>query len=118
MFDDLRSGRPWTNDLAGAIGSVLEERPFSSCKVLCRPSGIGTATCLWILRDKAGLKIPSLLGAACSIDRSEELKSVLFETLLLLTTLTEQKASGFQQIINEYESCFLFDYPRDSFRTA
>jgi transposase len=40
-FDDLTSGTPLRNDLVGAIGSMLEERPFSSFKVLCRQFRIG-----------------------------------------------------------------------------
>jgi hypothetical protein len=36
LLGDPRSGGPLTNDLAGATGSMLEERPFNSCKALCR----------------------------------------------------------------------------------
>jgi hypothetical protein len=67
------------NDFTGAIGSLLQERPFSSCKVLYRHFRIGKVTCLRILRDKLGLKILSSLGAICLIDQPEERKSVSFE---------------------------------------
>jgi hypothetical protein len=56
MFDDPRSKRPLTNGFASAIGSVLEERPFSSCKVLCHRFWTGKAASLRILQDKLDLK--------------------------------------------------------------
>jgi transposase len=49
LIDDRGPGRPVTHDLAEAIQSMLAERPFLSCKVLCRHLGIGKATCLQIL---------------------------------------------------------------------
>jgi hypothetical protein len=36
LYDDPRCGRPLTNDLAGAISSMLKERPDLLCKVVCR----------------------------------------------------------------------------------
>jgi hypothetical protein len=56
FFDDRRFGRPLTPDFAEAIHSVLEGRPFTSCKILYRHFRIGEATCLRILRDSLGLK--------------------------------------------------------------
>jgi hypothetical protein len=56
LFDDPRSARSLTIDLAGVIGSMLEEIPSSSCKELCRHFRIRTATSLRILHDKLGLK--------------------------------------------------------------
>jgi hypothetical protein len=56
LSDDSASGRPLTNNLGGAIEAMLEERPFSSCKVLCRHFRIGKATYLRILHDKLGLR--------------------------------------------------------------
>jgi hypothetical protein len=41
LFNDSRSGKCLTNDLAGAIGFMLQERPFGSCKVLCHHFRIG-----------------------------------------------------------------------------
>jgi hypothetical protein len=69
-----------TDDLAGAIGFMLEERLSSSCKVLCRHFGVGEAASLRILHDKLGLKkILSSLGAPCLIDQPEDRKSIIFE---------------------------------------
>jgi transposase len=48
LIDNRRPGRPVTHDLAEAIQSMLAERPFLSCKVLCRHLRIGNATCLRI----------------------------------------------------------------------
>jgi hypothetical protein len=44
------------DDVAGAIGFMLEKRAFSSCEVLCRQFWIGRATCLRILHNKSGLQ--------------------------------------------------------------
>jgi hypothetical protein len=79
LFDDPRPGRPLTNDLGRAIGSVLEDRPFSSCKVRCRHFRIGKAMCLHILHDMLGLKRPILAGAACPIDQAEERRGAIFK---------------------------------------
>jgi hypothetical protein len=56
LFDSLRWERPLANDLTGAIGLLLEERLFSSCKVLCRHFWVEKAICLRILHNKLGLK--------------------------------------------------------------
>jgi transposase len=77
LFDDPRSGRPLTCDLDQAIHSVLEERPFTSCKVLCWHFRIGKATCLPILHDTLGLKkIPSSLGSTHSVVQPKDRQSV------------------------------------------
>jgi hypothetical protein len=55
-------------------------------------------------------KNPSSRGAAYPIDQPEERKSVIFEVLLLLTALMEQKASGLQRIITGYVSWFFLCY--------
>jgi hypothetical protein len=69
-----------TNDLGEAIGFMLAERPFSSCKVLYRHFRIRRVTYLRILHDKLGLKKnPSSLGAARSIGQPKERKSVICE---------------------------------------
>jgi hypothetical protein len=73
VFDDLKSGTPLTNDLARVISSMLEEKPFNLCKVLCRHFPIGKAMCLGMLHDKIVLKkITSSLGAVCPLDEPEE----------------------------------------------
>jgi hypothetical protein len=44
LFDDPRVGRPLTLDLVEAIRSGCTDRPFTSCKGLCRHFRIGKAT--------------------------------------------------------------------------
>jgi hypothetical protein len=56
LMDDPRSGRPLMNDFGKAISFMLAERPFSSCKVLCRYFRIGEMMYLRMLHDKLGLK--------------------------------------------------------------
>jgi hypothetical protein len=56
VFDGPRSGRPRTNDLAGALRSILAEMPFTSCEVLCRHVRIVKTICLPILHDELGLQ--------------------------------------------------------------
>jgi hypothetical protein len=53
--DDPRSGSRRKNDLAEAISSMGDKRPFLSCKVLARYFRIATAICLRILHDDLGL---------------------------------------------------------------
>jgi hypothetical protein len=74
LLDDLWSGRPFSNDFAGAIGSMLEERWFSSSNMLCHHFRIGRAMYLQILHDKLGLKKIHLcwLPHALSIDQKTE----------------------------------------------
>jgi hypothetical protein len=79
LFDDSRSGRLLTNDLAGAIGSTLEERPFSSCKVLCLHFRVGKVTCLRILHDKLRLKNSILAGCHMPYRSIRRVKIAIFE---------------------------------------
>jgi hypothetical protein len=52
-----------TNDLAGAIGSIPKERPFSLYKARCRHFRIDKATHLPIIHDNLGLKTSHLRWA-------------------------------------------------------
>jgi hypothetical protein len=94
LFDDLRSERPLTNDLVGAISFLFEERLLSSCKVLCDHFRIGTVTCLLIFHKKHGLKTFHLrrMPYALSINQKSERVS---GSKRLLATLTEQQATSF-----------------------
>jgi hypothetical protein len=78
LFDGSRSGRPLTNDLVGSIGSILQERLFSSCKVLCRHFRIGKVTCFRILHSK--LRLKSFHFAEYRMQyQSKERRNVIFE---------------------------------------
>jgi hypothetical protein len=92
---------------------MLEERPFSSYKVLRRHFRIGTTACLLLLHDNLGLQkshfrwVPHGLSI---IDRSERVSY----SKLHLAAPTRQKASGFQQITTGDELWFFFSYLRGS----
>jgi hypothetical protein len=51
-----RSGRPPGNNVAEAIRSVLKEKNFISCNVLCRHFRIAKASWLRVLRDSLDMK--------------------------------------------------------------
>jgi hypothetical protein len=55
LFDDPRSGRLFTQDLAKAVWSMIGDKPFTSCKVLCRHFRRATTRCLRIFSDELGL---------------------------------------------------------------
>jgi hypothetical protein len=44
-YDDPRGGKHLTKDLAKVISFMLKNRPYLSCKVLCRYFGIAKRTC-------------------------------------------------------------------------
>jgi hypothetical protein len=96
---------------------MLAEKPFSSCKVLCRHFGIGEAMRLRIFHDKLGLKTFHFRCVPLALSINQKNQRVLYSKLLL-TALREQKASGFQRIIIGDESWFFFDHLRDSVRAA
>jgi hypothetical protein len=79
LSDDPKSGRPLTNDLAEAISSMSKERPYLSCKVLCRHFRIAKGTCLRILHGTLGMKKLHLGTAAIQCWRSR--LGVLFDAV-------------------------------------
>jgi histone-lysine N-methyltransferase SETMAR len=113
LFDDPRSGRPLTHDLAEAISSMLGERPFSSCKVLSRHFRIAKATCLRILHDKLGLKKFHLRWVPHSISSNQKSERVSYSNLLL-AALEESRQTGFERLITGDESWFYISYPHES----
>jgi hypothetical protein len=80
LFDGPRSGGPLTNDFAGAMGSMLEERPFSSRKALCRRFWIGKATCFRIHHSKFGLKTLYLRWVPRAISINGKMKELHFRS--------------------------------------
>jgi transposase len=72
LFDDLRSGRPLTQDLAEAVRSMLAKRPFTLCKVLSRHFRIAETTCLWILHDELGLQKFHLRRVSPALSSNQE----------------------------------------------
>jgi hypothetical protein len=74
LFDSPSSGRLLTNNRARAIHFMLEEKPFSSCKVLCHHFRIGKATCLRILHDGLGLKFSIFVGCRIAYQSTRRAK--------------------------------------------
>jgi transposase len=56
LFGDCRSGRALTHNLVEAVRSMLVERPFMSCEILCRHFRVAKGTYLRILHGDLGLK--------------------------------------------------------------
>jgi transposase len=113
LFDDPRVGRPLTHDLAEAIRSVLTDRPFTSCKVLCRHFRIGKATCLRILHDALGLKKFHLRWVPHSLTPNQKSERVTLSGQLL-RELEESQADNFERVITGDESWFFLYYPHES----
>jgi transposase len=113
LFDDPRSGRPLTHDLAEAIRSMLTERPFSSCKMLSRHFGIAKATGLRILHDQLGLKKFHLRWVPHSLSPPQKAERVS-TSALLLPALEEAQLTDFDRLITGNESGFYLSYPHQS----
>jgi hypothetical protein len=56
LYGDLKCEKFLINDSAEAISSMLKDRPYLSCKVLCRRFRIAKRTCLQILHDTPSMK--------------------------------------------------------------
>jgi hypothetical protein len=85
LIDDRRAGRPVTHDLAEAIQLMLAERPFLSCKVLCRHLRIGNATCLQILHNDFGLTKFHLRWIPYTLTEDQKSERVTYSRQLLAT---------------------------------
>jgi hypothetical protein len=113
QFDDPRSARLLTQDLAEAVQSTLAERPLASWRVLCRHFRIAGTAYLRILQDELGLQkfhLRSLPHAASSDPKSER----LIYSSLLLEVLEEAQRLGFERVITGDESWFFLSDPHDS----
>jgi transposase len=113
LFDDPRSGRPLMHDLGEIIRSVLEERSFTSYKVLCRHFRVDKAMCLRILHDTLDLKKFHLRWVPHALSSNQKNERVS-DSRLLLVALEQNKATLFQGVITGDESWFFLYYPRDS----
>jgi transposase len=78
LSDDPRSGKPRRNDLAEAISSMLEERPFLSCKLLARHFRIAKVMCLCILREDLALEKFNLRWVPHTLDSTQKQNHVTF----------------------------------------
>jgi hypothetical protein len=105
LIDDRRPGRPVTHDLAEAIQSILAERPFLSCKVLCWHPRIGKATCLPILHNDLGLTKFHLRWIPYTLTEDQKSERLTYSRQPL-ATLEQQQPMDFEHIITEDESWF------------
>jgi histone-lysine N-methyltransferase SETMAR len=113
LSDDPRSGRPRKSDLAEAIFSMLEERPFSSCKCLARHFRVAKATCLRILRDELGLQKFNLRWVPHTLNPAQKRNRVTFSRALL-EVLHREQGNNFEHVITGDESWFFLHYPNES----
>jgi transposase len=113
LCDDPRSGRPLSNDLAEAIASILREKPFASCKVLCRHFRIAQTTCLRILHDNLGMKRFNLRWVPHALNSNQKAERVTLSHEIL-AILESDRRNSFRNVIIGDESWFLVYYPRDS----
>jgi transposase len=103
LSDNPRSRRPLTHDLAEVIRSVLRERPFTSCKVLCRYFRITQATRLHILHNDLGLKKCQLRWVPHTLDQNSKNERVCYSRPLL-ETQEQAKQDSFRGVITGNES--------------
>jgi hypothetical protein len=113
LCDNPRSGRPLSNDLAEAMASMLKEKPFVSCKVLCRHFRIAKTTCPRILHDNLGMKRFNLRWVPHALNSTQKAERVMLSHEIL-AVLESNRRNSFQDVITGDESCFFFYYLRDS----
>jgi hypothetical protein len=83
LFDNPRSGRPLQNDLADALGAMIQEFPFTSCKHLCIHFRIAKTICLRILHDVLQAKKFNSRGASHSLDDAQKAERISLSKDLL-----------------------------------
>jgi hypothetical protein len=105
LFDDPRSGRPLTQDLAEAVRSMLAERLFTSCRILCRHFRIAKTICLWIFHDKLELQQFHLRWVPHARSSNQKSERVT-DSSPLLEVLEEPQRTDFERMITGDESWF------------
>jgi transposase len=113
LSDDPRSGKPRRSDLAEAISSMLEERPFLSCKLLSRHFRIAKAMCSRISRKDLALQKFNLRWVPHRLDSTQKQNRVTFSRALLEVLRREQQ-NNFDHVITGDESWFFIHYPNES----
>jgi transposase len=105
LCDSPRSGRPLSHDLAEAIASMLKEKPFASCKVLCRHFRIAKTTSLRIVHDNLGMKKFNLLWVSHALNSSQNAERVTLSHEIL-AVLESERRNSFQNVITGDKSWF------------
>jgi hypothetical protein len=108
LYDDPRCERPLTitNDLAEAISSVLRERLYLSCTILCQHLRIAKGTCLRILHDVPSMKSFIFVEFLMPWTRIGRLKESLYHMEFLWHYTEFIHSTGFQSVITRDESWF------------
>jgi hypothetical protein len=113
LYHDPSYGESLTNDLSEAISSILKERSYLSCKVLCRHFRFAKRTCLRILHDILGVKKSHLRWVLHDLDTNQKAERVNLSHGIL-SVLQSIRSTGFQSVITGDESWSFLYYPRDS----
>jgi hypothetical protein len=103
LFDNPRSVRLLSKDLAEVIASIPKEKPFASCKVLCRHFRIAQTTCLRILHDNLGIKKFNLRRVPHTLNSTEKAERVTLSHEIL-AVLESDRRNNFQNVITGDES--------------
>jgi hypothetical protein len=88
---------------------MLKERPYLSCKVLCRHFRIATGACLRILHDWLGMTKDHLRWVSTVMDTNQKAERVSLPHGIL-SVLQSVRFTGFQRVISGDESCFFLYY--------
>jgi hypothetical protein len=113
LDDDTKCGISLPNNLAEAISSRLQERPYLSCKVLCQQFRIAKGICLRILHERLGIKNFLLRWVSHALDTNQKAERVTLSHGIL-SVLQSVRSTGFQSVIIGGESRFFLYYPHDS----
>jgi transposase len=105
LCSNPRSGRPLSNDLAEAIASMLKEKPFASCKVLCRHFRIAETTCLRILHDNLAMKKFNLRWVPHVLTGGQKAERVTLSHEIL-AVLESDRRNSFRKVITGDEPWF------------
>jgi hypothetical protein len=103
---------PAPNDLDEAISSMLKEKPYLSCKVLCPHFRFANGTCLRILHDVLGMKKFHLRWVSHALDTNQKAEKVTLSRGIH-SVLQTIRSTGFQSVITGHKSWFFLCYPRD-----
>ena len=113
LDDDPRPGRPCRSDLANPIQSLLRERPFISCKVICKKLRIPKTTCLRVLHDELGLLKRHLRWVPHRLEDSQKALRVAFSHDIL-EVLRRTQENDFAMLLTGDEAWFYSQYQHDS----
>jgi hypothetical protein len=117
LYDELRCGRPLTSDSSEAVSSMLKERMYLSCKVICQHLRTAKGNRLRILHDTLGMKRFHLRWVPPARGTNQKAEGVNV-SYGILSMLQRVRSTGFQRVITGDMSCFFLYYPRDSIRAS